>query len=287
MIYFEDAGYYTTLQDEGRMGYRHLGVPVSGAVDQNAFRLANELLPVENDLSVLECHFQGPVIRFEQTLSFVITGALVEAWLNDLPLQRQKIYRAQAGDCLQIGKVQKGVRSYLKFSAVWDVPSPMGSSAQFYPLTAKAFFEKGDRLVGRPVNTFDGKSHARLKILDNYLDSAYLDVYAAPDFSQLTISEVNKIFETPLRVLSQNRMGYRIQGLTGLKASASLSSQIVLPGMVQLTPSGQLLIAMADAQVTGGYAQILQLTPHAQCILSQKREGDTFKFCNVPQTEEF
>ena len=75
-------------------------------------------------------------------------------------------------------------------------------------------------------------------------------------------------------------MGYRLKGNFTIDSKALLS-QLVLPGRVQLTPSGELLIATADCQVTGGYLQILQLKAEALASLVQKREGEALTFRNI------
>ena len=281
MMQFIRAGYYTSVQDRGRYGWRYYGVPVSGPVDRRAFALANALLPVEDDSSVLECHFLGPKIRFCVPLAFVITGALVKAHLNGKLLHRHEIYSAQAGDVLDVGKVQKGLRVYLKFSAKLNAPRPMGSSAMFVPITPKARFADGDTIQGEPIFA-QKQANAHIKVNDDYLHEHGLVVSPGPDFAALHATAQAKLLKTPFTVRAQSRMGYRLSGSFHAKASAHLASQLVVPGLVQLTPSGELLVAMADAQVTGGYMQVLQLSPVAQNILSQKREGDSIKFRCTP-----
>ena len=81
-------------------------------------------------------------------------------------------------------------------------------------------------------------------------------------------------------VEAQNRMGYRLSSKVKVNAPA-LMSQLVIPGMVQLTPGGKLLVATADCQVTGGYLQVLQLETTSLNSLVQKREGDVLTFRNI------
>ena len=81
------------------------------------------------------------------------------------------------------------------------------------------------------------------------------------------------------RVEAQNRMGYRLTSSVKVNAPALLS-QLVVPGMVQLTPGGKLLVATADCQVTGGYLQVVQLDASSLNSLVQKREGEVLTFRN-------
>ena len=281
MMQFIRAGYYTSLQDRGRYGWRYYGVPVSGPVDRRAFALANALLPVEDDSTVLECHLLGPKIRFVASVAFVITGALAKAHLNGKLLHRHEIHSAKAGDVLDVGKVQKGLRVYLKFSARLVAPRPMGSCAMFVPITQKARFADGDTIQGEPLRA-QKQANAHIKVNDDYLHEHVLTATPGPDFSALTATAQKQLLKTVFTVRAQSRMGYRLSGSFHAKASAHLASQLVVPGLVQLTPSGELLVAMADAQVTGGYMQVLQLFPAAQNILGQKLEGDSIKFRCTP-----
>ena len=77
MIKVIEAGFYTTIQDQGRFGFRHLGVPISGPMDGKAFKLANALLPLKDEQMVLECTLTGPTLEINVPLRFVVTGATV------------------------------------------------------------------------------------------------------------------------------------------------------------------------------------------------------------------
>ena len=80
-------------------------------------------------------------------------------------------------------------------------------------------------------------------------------------------------------------MGYRLSS-TIVVTAPRLLSQLILPGMVQLTPSGEILIATADCQVSGGYLQVLCLSEEALAVLVQKREGEQLTFRNtLPQKQ--
>jgi len=72
MIEVIDPGFYTSIQDRGRMGYRHLGIPISGAMDRKAFDLANLLLGDTDDTTLIECTLVGPILRFHESCSLVI-----------------------------------------------------------------------------------------------------------------------------------------------------------------------------------------------------------------------
>ena len=77
MIEVLSSGYFTTLQDAGRPGFRQFGVPLSGAMDKKAYDLALALLPFKGDRCVFECTLIGPTLKIHQPTRFVLTG---ERW---------------------------------------------------------------------------------------------------------------------------------------------------------------------------------------------------------------
>lgn len=279
MIIVESPGFFTTLQDQGRTAFRHLGVPVSGAMDQKAFAMANALLPNENNKAVFECTYQGPRLRIEVESYFVVTGAPIAISLNGEPCQMNKVYLANTASIIDLGKVAKGVRSYLRFSAELLMSSPMGSQSYFYPITPYANLQKDHLIPLIKSKLRITTQHAKLKIETTYIDQTVLDVVPGPDWLELPKAMRSKLFEASHKVIAQNRMGYRLS--SGIEYQAArLLSQVVVPGMVQLSPGGQLLIATADCQVTGGYLQVLQLTADALAALVQKPEGTVLTFRN-------
>jgi len=114
--------------------------------------------------------------------------------------------------------------------------------------------------------------------LDSVLDDRELEVFRGPEFDQLTDRQLGKLFSNKFSIAKENnRMAYQlnevIEGSTG-----SMLTSATLPGTVQLTPSGKLIVLMKDGQTTGGYPRILQLTDHSISILAQKRSGDPIHF---------
>ena len=122
MIRVITAGFFTTIQDEGRFGFRHLGVPVAGPMDRRAFRLANALLPFNNDQTVLECTLTGPTLEITVALRYVVTGAIVPIDLAGQSCGMNQVHFAPKGSVLKIGKVKAGVRFYIRFEAIFDFP---------------------------------------------------------------------------------------------------------------------------------------------------------------------
>jgi len=277
MIEVLSPGFYTTIQEVSRQGFRHLGVPLSGPMDQTAFTVANALLPHPMDQCVLECTMIGPTLKIRAVLRFVLTGATVEAWLDDRPLEMNKVYQTAVGSELKLRKVIKGLRTYLRFEAVLDLPIYFGSKSFFEPITKQHRLKKGDSIALQSHPETLSQNNASLRVDSSYLNATELAVNFGPDWEILPAQSQAQLLTEEHSVEAQDRMGYQLS--TSVRFNApKLLSQLVFPGMLQLTPGGKLLVATADCQVTGGYLQVLQLTPRALDVLVQKSEGEKLTF---------
>ncbi len=279
MIQFISSGFYTSIQDAGRQGFRHLGVPLSGPMDQTAFALANALLPHPADQCVFECTMIGPTLKITEAMRFVLTGASIEAWLDNRPLEMNKVYQTTVGSELKLGRVTQGLRTYLRFEAVLDLPLYFGSKSFFTPITKQPRLQKGDMIMLQTRPETLRQNNASLRVDSSYLAATELAVNFGPDWEMLSAQAQTQLLTEAHTVEAQDRMGYQLSSSVHFNAP-KLLSQLVLPGMVQLTPGGKLLVATADCQVTGGYLQVLQLTPKALDALVQKAEGKKLTFRN-------
>lgn len=287
MIEVIDAGFYSSIQDQGRMGYRHLGVPVSGAMDQKAFDLAHQLLGETLDFSCIECTLIGPILRFHEPCSLVLTGAHMQAWVNENPIQNNTTIAILSGDVLKLRRAIKGLRTYIKINQAIISPVLLGSTSFYKPLTQDAVLKKGNHIFWIKSDKAFDKSNARIRWDDSYLLSKDLEVEKGPEFNVLSKTVQQQIYQNDFLINSQNRMGYRISSPFSMD-SLSMLSGAVRPGTVQITPSGTLLIAGVDGQVSGGYPRIFQLTEEALTVLVQKKEGDYVSFKShdtLPQKE--
>lgn len=270
------AGFYTTVQDSGRFHYRNKGVPVSGVMDEMSVFKVNALLENEISAAVLEITMTGPTLVFEEETYMALGGANMSATLNNLPIQNYKVYEITIGDILSFGHLQKGFRAYLGVRGGFTVKDVLGSKSYYKPVT------KENRLQDRDVVPFSYNKLFQPKIseikVDSFLDETLLQVSKGPEFDLLTDKHLEQIFSKQFTVAHENnRMAYQLEeNITPHEISMITSA--TLPGTVQLTPSGKLLVLMKDGQTTGGYPRILQLTDKAICILAQKREGDTISF---------
>ncbi len=124
-------GLSTTVQDLGRPGYYHLGIPVSGGMDRFALRAANLLVGNEEDDAVLEVVFLGPELRFATDAVVAVTGAELPPKLDGAPCDSWTAIAVKAGQVLSFDFLKAGARAYVAVSGGIDVPLVLGSRSTY------------------------------------------------------------------------------------------------------------------------------------------------------------
>ncbi|HEY0873338.1 MAG TPA: hypothetical protein VGD94_07680, partial [Vicinamibacterales bacterium] len=159
-----DGGFFTTVQDLGRYGYQRYGVPVSGAMDSFALRTANLLVGNQESAAGLEITLLGPRLRFLADTVIALTGADLEARLDDQPVPRWQPVVALEGAVLAFGAARDGLRAYLSIAGGIDVPIVLGSRSTFTRGALGGFggraLAPGDRLPagGGPPARVEGRT---------------------------------------------------------------------------------------------------------------------------------
>lgn len=269
-------GFYTTLQDEGRLGFRHWGIPKSGAMDAIHFEYANAIVGNSKEKTALECTLEGPTLLCNQATVIAVTGAPMRILKNEAEVPMNTAIPCDLGDILQFGKMSEGMRSYIAFQGGLGGESYLGSRSYFHPVTPQATLVKGQVLALLQESSNGLKQNDFTEPLWPSKNSVAFEAEEGPDWFHLPEDFKAALKETTYQVGSNNRMGYQLEGFP-LEHQLQLPSGLVLPGTVQLTPNGKLLIAMADGQVTGGYPRVLLLGKEDIATLAQLRTGATVK----------
>ncbi len=277
MVRVLQKGLHTSVQDLGRIGYRKYGVPVSGVMDSHAARLGNSILGnAEND-AVLESTLQGPQLQFLTATRIVITGADLSPGLNGASINMNKSISIQKGDIIDFGKRIVGVRSYLAVAGGFQTDVVLKSRSLYDGITENATIDKGDDI---PFYSSFGAGVSQFTEPDFQTTSfsiSSLEVYTGPEFELLNDEQKEILSTNNFTIGINNRMAYQLQ--ESLKNDlGSIISSAVLPGTVQLTPSGNMIILMRDCQTTGGYPRILQLNEQSINSFAQKMQNETVSF---------
>ena len=271
-IEITEKGFYTTIQDSGRLGYGALGIPESGAMDQDALNLSNLLLNNPKNAAALECTLVGPTITFLKDIAFVLTGAISDVTLDGQAIQRNQVLIGKKSSVLKVGKVLQGCRVYVGLDGGIETQEVLGSKSLFFPVTPQGSLSMGMQIpTGRPK--YGDTKGVHLSTKNTSLNQQQIKVSKGPEYDFLSSKGLRNLMEKSYTITSWNRMGIALDALIQ-PHELKTSTGPVLPGTVQLTPSGRLYVLMRDCQTTGGYPRILQLTKEAINILSQKKTAD-------------
>ncbi|WP_119727825.1 5-oxoprolinase subunit C family protein [Thermomonospora amylolytica] len=280
MIEVVRPGPLTTVQDLGRPGHAHLGVPCSGAADRPSLCLANRLVGNPEDAACLEMTFGGAVLRFHRSAWVAATGAPAPLRVNGRPAAMNAPCHVPAGTRLEVGVPEAGVRTYLAVRGGLAVDPVLGSrSTDLLSGLGPAPLTRGDRLpVGdapgdapilvdqAPVPPLPGEPV--LRILPGPRDDWF-----APDALRTLTAE-------PYEVTAEsNRVGIRLAGRPLQRArDGELPSEGMVTGALQVPPNGLPIVFLTDHPTTGGYPVIAVLSSADLPTAAQLRPGQKVRF---------
>jgi biotin-dependent carboxylase-like uncharacterized protein len=271
------AGALTTVQDLGRPGWAHLGVPRSGALDPSALRLANRLVGNPETAAALETTMTGCTLRLRRAGTVAVTGAPAVLRVAGRPVDAGGPVAVPAGALVELGPARHGVRSYLAVAGGIAVEPVLGSRAtDTLSGLGPAPLRDGDTLPVGPVTA----GPAPVDFLPTVSTPAQLDlpIRLGPRHDWFTPAAVRTLLSTAYTVgMMSNRVGARLAGTALPRAVAGeLPSEGVVLGAIQVPADGQPLIFLADHPTTGGYPVIAVLDDVLP--LAQARPGTVVRF---------
>lgn len=243
------AGLHTTLQDGGRWGLQHLGVPVGGALDLAALSRANALVGNADHEVALEATLGGCRFRAAGDAVVAVTGARVALTIDGAEAALDTALSLPDGATLVLGAARSGARAYVAVRGGLDVPLVLGSRSS-WPLAARRGalvdgerLRVGTRTIGPP----------RPETWPSPLPSRLLRILRAPD-AEAGGDVLSALCRAPYRVsTAATRMAYPLDGPPVSLVVPDRSSSGTVTGAIQILPSGQPLLLMAERQTTGGY----------------------------------
>lgn len=261
-----EPGTHTTIQDLGRPGLLGSGVSVGGAVDPISLRIANLLVGNPESAAAFECALVGPTLRFRSECIVALCGG------KSAELPAAQAFRIRPRQSIRIGPLAQHAYAYLAISGGIDVPPVLGSRstdvrARFGGCEGRRLIA-GDEIAIHPVHD---TCVAGLQANPSHWlgGTKPIRILPAGDSNQSERLWLDSTF----RVSSKsNRMGIRLECKPIPSGNrANTESTIVLPGTIQLPPSGEPIVLLADAQTLGGYEQIghviaADLPRLAQCL---------------------
>jgi antagonist of KipI len=263
-------GSLDSIQDLGRFGYQHLGIPPGGALDPWALQLANGLVGNAPSEAGLELFFPAPTLQFEKDAVIAISGADWHPCLQGIPVDINRTILVKKGAVLTFQQPNTGRVAYVTVRGGFQLEPWLGSCSTQWGVEVSGYggraLQKEDQLLFRTSFEFSNlapESFLALPWKPALKTSSFnTPIRLIPDshFHFLDEASQKRLTGASFTILPQsNRMGFLLQGpkLTG--NYRELISAAVRRGTIQWLPDEQIILLMADHPTTGGYPRIAQV----------------------------
>ncbi len=270
----------SSIQDLGRWGYQHEGVPLSGALDVFSAVMANRLLGNSPGEAVIEVTLMGFEAEVLDDVFVSITGGDLDARINGGYAEPWRAYHLKTGDRIAFRAPISGCRAYLAVEGGFDLQPIMGSySTDFFAhfggyrgraLQPGDVLDRRDPGHGRAI----GGRRVVSGILPSYNENLTVRVVTGPQLESFSREAVALFFSSEYRVLTtSNRMGLRLEGQPVPPVTGELPPEGTPPGSIQVPADGQPIVLLRGCQTTGGYHKIGVVIAPDLDILAQARPG--------------
>ena len=297
-ITVRQPGLQTTVQDLGRLTAQPLGVPVGGAMDEQAHRIANLLVGNAVDAAALECALGNVALQFDAVALVALAGRDITASLDGAPVPPWRAVRVRAGALLAL---HDGCRTTIAVSGGIDVPLVLHSRgtalrAGFGGFRGRALQKLDLLTTGQPsrrtqriMAELDAQARTSASwslsrsLRPRYGATPTVRFIAGPEHALLTDASRNALQTDSFRLAPESdRMGFRFRGPSlSLAVTRDMLSSGVTAGTIQLPPGGDPIILMADRQTTGGYPRLGEVIAVDLPLVAQLRPGESLRFASV------
>ena len=297
-LLIQNPGFGVTLQDLGRPNVQHLGVPVSGALDPVALRIANTLVGNPPDAAALEFRMMGPSVLVEaDSVRVALAGsdATIDIVSGDqqVRLESQRSVRVERGRTLGVGGLPEGGVAYLAVEGGFDLQAVYGSLSTYIRaslggLNGRAL-QAGDRLPLARASA-DQRGEVRLRDRAWREEAGPIRVVLGPQRDFFTDASVEAFFGSDYAVTREaDRMGMRLEGPALEHARGfNIVSDGIVTGAIQVPGNGMPIVLLADHQTTGGYPKLGTVVSADIPRMGRLRPGDIIRFeaIDVPGAED-
>jgi biotin-dependent carboxylase-like uncharacterized protein len=295
-------GLATTIQDLGRPGYFHLGIPMGGAMDRYALRAANLLVGNDEGAAGLEAVFIGPKLEFKTDALVAVTGADMPARVDGVEQPVWTAFKVKAGQVLSFDYLKSGARICIAISGGIDVPVALGSRST-YPIGALGGYKGRAIAIGDELPIGSGSLATEGKMVPEALrrragTPAELRVLPGLYWDRLTDEAKHNFFADLWKVAPEaDRMGYRFRGGRKLDfvdrkpsfGAGSDPSNIVdscYPyGSIQVPGGTEPIILHRDAVSGGGYFMVGTVISADMDLIGQLQPHTPTRFVEVTMDE--
>ncbi len=286
------SGVLDTIQDLGRYGWQHIGINASGSMDRFSAEIANALVGNDPAQPVLEMHFPAASLFFEQPSLISICGANFSAALNGEPIPSCQPVLVNKYSILQFERLTHGARAYVAIGGGMKISKWLNSYSTHLKANAgghagRPLFTDDEIRLNSPIDWQPYLAQQEFRILpwrasDRWEKEPTEEIYILQGREYSGLTELSQLVLTgkPFALTPQSdRMGYRLQGdPLEMQNKEEMISTAVTFGTMQLLPSGQITILMADHQTTGGYPRIGHVISAHHSRLAQLAPGAKLHF---------
>lgn len=295
MLEVLSTGTPNTVQDLGRDGVMGLGVSRSGSMDRYAHTLANCLLGNPEDAATIEVALFPFRVRFTEATRFACTGADCDVRLDGRLLPTWWVASAKPGQTLAIEAPRVGARAYLAVRHGIQAEQLFGSRSTDQKTGfgghAGRGLKRGDQLAiqvghqGQALETGVGIVPQAMADLRSQLQQGLVSIriLAGAEMPRFTDESIKTLVDSEYEITHDaNRMGYRLAGpALSLRSKVELLSHGIVPGTIQVPPSGLPIIQLAEANTCGGYPKLAHVISADLWKLAQCRPGCHLRFALV------
>ena len=290
-IYFEilRPGLNTTIQDKGRKNLHHVGIAVSGAIDQRNYRLANSLVQNKDNEAVIEFAYQGPHLKLKNgKINFTITGDILFNIIRQNSTiedgQCYKNYILEEEDQIDIISTRNSAYGYLSVSGgfelhkIWNSYS-INTKAEIGPNNGMKY-SLGEKIYIKNSNI---KNFKEKKISYRYSVDNIIRIIKGTNYDYFSnTAKKNFLNENFLVTNLVDRMGIRLKGpIIENNVNTNIKSEGLVRGVIQVPADGNLIIMLADHGTIGGYPKIGTVITADLDIVGQLTPGTNINFKEV------
>ena len=294
------AGILASIQDFGRVGFQHVGIPISGAMDRQSLELANTICGNDPLSPAIEFTLHGAVIEFDQPHFIALAGGGAVATINQYPIPYNQLIAVDAGSILTLHPYPTGCYSYLAIAGGLHITPELGSCSTFalaklggidgshlkagdmIGVDAATIKNKLSELTGTNFKNGCSISPVSITTQNPALQHKTIEIkcHKGPEWDWFNNDSQERFYNQYWTVSTQaNRMGYRLDGdFLKIQENREMISTPVTRGIIQITSSGQPIVLMADAQTIGGYPRIGRIYQDELPVIAQSRPGTAIKF---------
>jgi len=287
-------GFFTTVQDSGRRGYLHAGVPVSGALDRDGFMLANAL--VGNDLNAANLEMIGSGPEFEVMASSVRIALVggngtIEIAGREEAIRCDRSVRLTKGEIFRARLSSDSFCSYLAVEGGFDIPLCLGSRSTYTRAPGFGGFSGRQLRAGDILEGPNEEAAARTEVMLNAPRKPRFDqpirVVLGPQDDYFTKEAVQQFLSATYKITpASDRIGFRLEGpLLEHSGDYNLVSDGIVTGSIQVPGSKLPIILLSDAQTTGGYPKIATVISADLPTVGIRRAGREVRFQRVSRDE--